>query len=186
MTSRNSRKSYAGSLLVAHPVLRDPNFRRTVVLLSGHDGEGALGIVLNRPLRKSLGSLGGEFALGPLAHVPLFNGGPVAGRQVLLCAWRSQLGGDAEGFQLMFGIDPEKAAELAGQPGVGLRAFLGYAGWSAGQLEQELKQDTWVVSNLPASLMETEPDVRLWRVVLDGVDERWRLDTGEPDDPSVN
>ncbi|WP_232767078.1 YqgE/AlgH family protein [Geminisphaera colitermitum] len=179
-------KSHAGSLLVAHPVLRDPGFRRTVVLLSGHDPEGALGIVLNRPMNRSLGSLGGEFALGPLSEVPLFKGGPVAPQQVLLCAWRSQLGGESEGFQLMFGIDPDKAAELVGQPGVGLRAFLGYAGWSAGQLEKELKSDTWVVSNLPPTLMETSPDVRLWREVLGNVNAEWRLHANEPDDPSVN
>ena len=56
---RTARKSptLAGQLLLAHPVLRDPNFRRTVVLLSGHDAEGAMGVVLNRPLGKQLGDL---------------------------------------------------------------------------------------------------------------------------------
>ena len=73
-----SRDTLAGTLLLAHPSMRDPNFRRSVVLMSAHNAEGAMGVVLNRPLHKRLGELSGEFALGPLASVPL-----------VLSAWRS-------------------------------------------------------------------------------------------------
>ena len=66
----------AGSLLLAHPAMKDPNFRRSVVLMSVHNDEGAMGVVLNRPMGKRLGELSGDFALGPLSGVPLFNGGP--------------------------------------------------------------------------------------------------------------
>ena len=61
------KESIAGSLLLAHPSLRDPNFRRAVVLMSVHNSDGAMGVVLNRPLGKRLGELNGEFALGALA-----------------------------------------------------------------------------------------------------------------------
>ena len=60
----------AGSLLLAHPAMRDPNFHRAVVLLSSHGDDGAMGVVLNRPLGKHLGDLNAQFAASPLAGVP--------------------------------------------------------------------------------------------------------------------
>ena len=63
--TQSTRESLAGSLLLAHPVLRDPNFRRTAVLMSTHGPEGAMGVVLNRPLGKRLGELKVDFSLGP-------------------------------------------------------------------------------------------------------------------------
>ena len=67
----------AGSLLLAHPAMRDPNFRRSVVLLSAHGDDGAMGVVLNRPLGKQLGDLNAQFAASAIAGVPVYKGGPV-------------------------------------------------------------------------------------------------------------
>src|SRR5271157_6456507 len=128
---RSTKQSLAGSLLLAHPVLRDPNFRRTAVLMSTHSAEGAMGVVLNRPLGKRLGELKGDFALGPLSETPIFTGGPVQTDQLILAAWHSS--GDM--FQLHFGIDPEKAIQMLADESTRLRAYLGDSGWSAGQLE---------------------------------------------------
>ena len=63
-------ESLAGQLLLAHPALREPTFRHTVILLSVHNSDGAMGVVLNRPLDKQLGELNSAFAFGPLAGVP--------------------------------------------------------------------------------------------------------------------
>ena len=179
-------ESLAGSLLLAHPVLRDRTFRRTAILMSSHDREGAMGVVLNRPLGKTLGQLGGDFAYGPLADVPVFDGGPVEQRQIILCAWRPHDDSETEGLQLLFGLDRERASELAGQDGVELRAFLGYAGWSGGQLEGELERDTWVVAELEPDMMRHAPDEKMWRDLLGRLDPQWRLLAGEPDDPTLN
>jgi len=177
-------KALAGSLLLAHPNMRDGHFRRAVVLLSAHDEKGAMGVVLNRPLGKRLGQLNAEFALSPLASVPLYQGGPVQTEQLLICAWK--FNPDQSGFQLMFGIDPNKAIELQEEPGTHLRAFLGYAGWSGGQLENELSQNTWVVTPLVAKLMEENSDETLWRAILTDLSQDWKLLVDEPDDPSLN
>ncbi len=174
----------AGSLLLAHPSLQDPNFRRSVILLSSHDENGAMGVVLNRPLGKRLADLTAEFALSPLGAVPLFQGGPVETEQVLLCGWRPQA--DGSGFQLMFGIDPQKAMELQGEPDVQLRAFLGYSGWSGGQLENELQHNTWVVSPLVGNLLDGTQNDALWKDILGGLGHEWRLLAEEPEDPSLN
>ena len=190
MNSRSSEddESLAGSLLLAHPVLRDTTFRRTAILMSSHDDQGAMGVVLNRPLNKRLGELGGDFAFGALSDVPVFDGGPVAKRQLILCAWRPHPSEEDEGesLELLFGLDPERAAELAGQEGVQLRAFLGYAGWTGGQLEGELERDTWVVAELEPDIIRQRPDETLWRKALSELDPQWRLLAGEPDDPERN
>ena len=86
----------------------------------------------------------------------------------------------------MFGIDPEKAVELQQEEGTHLRAFLGYAGWTGGQLENELQQNGWVVTPLVAELMNEKPDETLWRTILTGLSDDWKLLVDEPDDPSLN
>jgi putative transcriptional regulator len=176
------KESFAGSLLLAHPTLRDPNFRRAVVLMSVHNADGAMGVVLNRPLGKRLGELNGEFALGALAGVPLFVGGPVQTEQLLLVAWQNQ----EDGFRLHFGIEPDRAGQLAMEEGTELRAFLGYSGWSSGQLEKELKHETWIISDVPADLLTHKQDQQLWRLVLGALGEEWRLLADEPEDTSLN
>ncbi|MDB6095410.1 MAG: hypothetical protein JWM32_2972 [Verrucomicrobia bacterium] len=179
---KTTKPTMAGSLLLAHPILKDPNFRRTVVLMSSHGTDGAMGVVLNRPLGKKLGDLNGEFALGPLAAVPLYLGGPVETKQLLLAAWQAR----DDGFQLHFGIEPEKAAVLLTEPSTHIRAFLGYSGWTGGQLETELKQNTWIVAEIPPDLLEHPQDDGLWRGVLGGIGDEWKLLADEPEDTSRN
>ncbi len=176
------KKNLVGSLLLAHPRLQDDNFRRTVILMSAHSSEGAMGVVLNRPVGRNLGDLNGEFSLGPLVSVPVYHGGPVQPEQLMLAAWQAE----EDGFKLYFGIEPEKAAQLAAEEGTHLRAFLGYSGWTGGQLEGEMKKDTWVIAAVPADLMAHTPDKALWRTVLGDLGHEWRLLANEPEDPGVN
>ena len=92
MTARNpdSSSELGGSLLLAHPSLRDENFKHTVILIASHDSEGAMGVVLNRPLDRCLGELNTEFGLSGLAQVPLFAGGPVQTTAADFCAGRAE------------------------------------------------------------------------------------------------
>jgi putative transcriptional regulator len=181
-STRSNSESLAGSLLLAHPILRDPNFRRTAILMSTHGPEGAMGVVLNRPLGKRLGELKGDFALGPLASIPIFTGGPVQTEQLILAAWQAR----EDAFQLHFGIDPEKAAQMLADESTRLRAYLGYSGWSAGQLENELQCGTWIVANPPAELFERPMQEALWRSLLADEGDEWRLMVDEPEDPGKN
>lgn len=179
---RTSKETLAGSLLLAHPGMRDPNFRRTVVLMSVHNAEGAMGVVLNRPLGKRLGELSGEFALGPLSAIPLFKGGPVQPEQLVLAAWQTR----SDGFRLHFGIEPDKAQQLLLEEGTEIRGFLGYSGWSAGQLENEMKLRAWVVAEVPEDLLSHAPGDSLWRSVLGRAGAEWRLLAEEPERPELN
>lgn len=181
-TRKTKKASHAGSLLLAHPGLRDPNFRRAVVLMSVHNAEGAMGLVLNRPLDKRLGEANGEFAFGPLAGIAMYAGGPVQPEQLLLVAWEEH----EEGFRLHFGLEPDKAAELLADGEAEVRAFQGYSGWSAGQLEQEMKANTWVVAEVPPDLLTEPPGDALWRKVLSNLGGHWPLLAREPDEPNLN
>lgn len=177
-----AKESLAGSLLLAHPSMRDPNFRRSVVLMSVHNAEGAMGVVLNRPMGKRLGEFSGDFALGPLAGVPIFTGGPVQTEQLVLAAWQAR----DDGFRLHFGVEPDKAIQLLAEEGTEVRAFVGYSGWSAGQLENEMAHHTWVVAAVPEDLLDHAQEEIMWRTMLGRVGAEWRLLADEPDDPAAN
>ncbi len=185
MKERVKSKSFlSGSLLLAHPVLRDPNFRHSVILLSAHTDDGAMGIVLNRPTGQHLGEVNEAFAGGKLATVPVYKGGPVSTEQLILAAWMAS--SDEASFKLYFGIDPAKALEL-GAAGMELRAFLGYAGWTGGQLEGELRQNTWVVRPVGGEELLTNMSGRsMWRELLTDISPELRVLADEPENPEVN
>src|SRR5213079_2502660 len=105
-------RSLAGSLLVAHPNMLDPNFRRTVLFISEHDpGEGALGVIINRPLDRQVADLVTETPPAGLAEVPVFLGGPVGKNQLMFAAFEWQKG---EGLRLNHNVGVDEANELAG------------------------------------------------------------------------
>ena len=132
--------SLSGSLLVAHPGLIEPNFKKSVVLISLHNSEdGAMGVVINRPLGKCLGEHKKDFAFSLLSDIPLYEGGPVHKEQMILIAWK--MDSQCKDFKIYFGINPEKAEEMRREePRLVLRGFLGHAGWQSGQIECEVKQ----------------------------------------------
>jgi putative transcriptional regulator len=182
---RGNPPKLAGSLLLAHPSLQDPNFKRSVVLLSAHSNEGAMGVIINRPLGKTLAEISADFALGELAGVPVFCGGPVHEKQLILSAWEAS---ETEGtLKLYFGLDPEKATELKrSREGIELRAFLGYSGWDGGQLEGELQQQAWVIAPMDGILLRDQEGVHLWRTIISRVSPELRLLADAPDDPERN
>lgn len=180
----SSSANLAGSLLLAHPKLQDPNFARAVVLMSLHNGEGAMGVILNRSLDKTLADLGPEFRGTELAKVPVYCGGPVSPEQLILVAWQTS---SSDGtFKLYFGVDPDKLRELMAGSELEVRAFLGYSGWSGGQLEMEMARETWLVSPVPADLLADFDGADLWRQVVRGLSPKWRVQIDEPEDPSRN
>lgn len=175
-----------GHVLIAHPGIDDPHFARSVVLLSAHSEHmGAVGVVVNQPLQTVLAYHDPDFAFGALADVPLFKGGPVAEEQLILIGWRWVE--EQASFEIYFAIDSDKAIELLREfPDLQLRAFVGCAGWSAGQLEGELEQGGWAVLPLRDTRLYDMPPEMLWRTyALEAVPE-WVLLVDSPEDPSFN
>lgn len=139
-------KSLQGHLLVASADLRDPNFYQTVVLIFRHDEEGAAGVVLNRRTRATLQQIWSQISENACeSQAPLCLGGPVDGPLMAVHS-RPEL---AE-IDVMPGVfvaaSQENIERLAAQDEERARYFVGYAGWGAGQLENELQEDAWLTA----------------------------------------
>src|SRR4030095_3647886 len=105
-------QSLSGALLVAHPNMLDPNFRRTVLFISAHDpDDGALGVIINRPLDKQVAELVSETPPEGLANVPVFLGGPVGKNQLIIAAFEWEKG---EGLNLNHNVDLLQSSKAAG------------------------------------------------------------------------
>ncbi len=163
-----SGQSWAGRLLVAAPGLLDPHFLRTVVLLLQHDADGAVGVVLTRPSDTGIGELLPAWSHLAASPSVAFVGGPVQ-PDAAICLGRLRApAGPAVGWAalpdpLLGTLDLERGPreDLAA-----VRVFAGYAGWSAGQLEDEVADGGWfVVDALPGDAFSPDPD-RLWQQVL--------------------
>lgn len=179
-----------GRLLVATPVLEDPNFKRAVVLVLDHNDEGSLGIVVNRPLEVDVSAVLPVWQ--PYATAPgrLFQGGPVSLDSALGVV---AVPGDAEepvGVKRIIGslglVDLDIPPQIIAGGVAGLRIFAGYAGWGAGQLENEITEGAWYVVDAEARDPFTDVPQLLWRQVL----RRQRGDLAFvstfPDDPAMN
>lgn len=186
-----------GRLLIASTRLGDPNFERGVILLLDHGEEGALGIVLNRPT-----GVGVDEILEPWHHQSMlappgvvFAGGPVS-REAVIGLARASSGEDdlvAEnrgGWRPLVGslgtVDLSIPPEDQPLALAGARLFSGYAGWTAGQLEEEIAEGAWyVVEALGDDPMSPEPE-RLWHDVLRRQGRKLALLATYPPHPSVN
>ena len=179
-------QNMAGQLLVAHPGLSDPNFKKSVILLSAHDiDDGSLGVILNRPLGRTLSQINTEFSYGPLASVPVYRGGPVQEKEIILTAWYWEP--ESSTFRLYFGIDENLVRELQMMhPEAEYRAFLGYSGWSGGQLEQELTEEAWVLSPIHKESFQVIDGDDFWKRLITGIDPELGFLADMPDDPSLN
>src|SRR6266571_2899286 len=106
LDDESPRRSLVGSLLIAHPNMLDPNFRRTVLFISAHDPkEGAFGVIINRPLDRQVADLVTETPPAGLADVPVFLGGPVGKNQLMFAAFEWQKG---EGVKLSHNVGLEE------------------------------------------------------------------------------
>src|SRR5215831_18358085 len=154
-------RSFAGSFLVAHPNMLDPNFRRTVLFVSEHEPhEGALGVIINRPLDRPVAELVSGTPPAGFAHVPVFLGGPVGKNQLMFAAFEWQKGA---GLKLNHHIALDETRGLSGPKNLlTVCAFVGYAGWEAGQLESEVKQKAWLVQDANPSLLKLDCLPTLW------------------------
>lgn len=161
---------------MAAPGLLDPNFFRTVVLILEHSiEEGAIGVVLNRPTDHDLVTAMPEWTSCAAAPPVVFVGGPVS---VTSAICLGLVAGDITVVDANRDPDETEADEV--------RFFAGYAGWSAGQLEDELDEGSWIVLDAePGDALDADPD-GLWRRVLERQGGDLALLAKYPEDPSTN
>lgn len=178
--------SLAGQLLVSLPQLHDPNFSRSVVLISVHSAaEGALGVILNRPTGRTIGQDHPQFEFSKLGNIPVYEGGPVAKEQFVLAAWRWP--SEHHSFELYFGASEEKMEELIERyDDLETRCFMGHSGWSPRQLEREIEQVAWLTSQMRFDMLKEHDGLDLWRNLTLEINPDLRIEVDSPDDPSFN
>ena len=177
--------SVAGSILVAVPDLRDPNFHQTVVYVAEHNKEGAFGLVMNRPLGKTLRDVADIPGIpDALADVRVFSGGPVNQENLLLAFFVP--GGTEDEIACRLDLPLDEAEDILRGDAGWVRAFSGYAGWGEGQLDGELEAQAWKVCPPDPVLFEEKYLQGLWSVYVSD-DNRWRgLLPFLPEDPGRN
>src|SRR5215475_7488805 len=168
-------ETLCGRLLAATPLLGDPNFRRTVVLIvEDSQVEGTLGVVLNRPTEVPLDQVLEPWTALVSGPQVVFRGGPISPNSALALAlaqgsaepvgWRSLTGSPA--MARLGLVDLGAPPELLAAGISSMRVFAGYAGWATGQLRDEIDEGAWyVLPGTPGDAFATEPEL-LWREVL--------------------
>ena len=177
-----------GVLLLAPPMMQDPNFRRSVILLCEHGVDGSFGLILNRAITLHLADVveGMDLYKGPLCM-----GGPVQPNTLHVLHRMGQRvgetievvddvfwGGDFDIIQELIKTEKTSAGEI--------RFFLGYAGWSPGQLDMEIEQDGWILTRSDMSTIFPEDPDQLWTSILRKMGGEYALLANFPDDPRLN
>jgi putative transcriptional regulator len=181
-------KSLKGQFLVAASSLTDSHFHRAVVLMLQHDRNGALGVVVNRPLeitvRQACAQVTGtEYDVEGQLH----QGGPCeAVLMVLHSDPFADTGDQAVLPGLFFSTDKEVIENLLREPSPDLKFIVGYSGWGAGQLENEMKSGSWITIAATTARV-FGPSEKLWtRLITESNLSKWVDPSRIPDDPSVN
>ena len=183
--------SLSGKLVVASPGMDDPNFRHAVILMVEHSEEGALGVVLNKGMDTRVDEVWDQVSSLPCpVDQALLRGGPCPGPLMLLHDKPEQA--QVQVCQgVCFTTEAPRVEQLLLESARPLRFFLGYAGWGAGQLEDELDQSSWLVTPAHADVVfDPDPDDGLWMRVITGIDRALAMLAMNPkimpSDPSMN
>lgn len=177
-----------GKVLISEPFLNDPNFKRTIILLTEHGEEGSIGFVLNKPTDYRIHEVIEEF---PEFDSVVYYGGPVQ-LNTLQFIYKGEniIDGSIEIMPGLFwggSFDILKTLIMSGAAAPGdFRFFLGYSGWTDGQIEDELELNSWIVANSSIeNIFSDEPD-KLWRETLKGMGKKFAILASFPENPSVN
>jgi putative transcriptional regulator len=177
-----------GQLLLDGGQLRGSYFQRTVLLICQHDAEGAFGLVLNRGAGHNVGEMIVADLPDELKACPLFLGGPVQ-TSALSFLHTDDFIPDANVIpNLNLGHSLDALVDLGESfsPTQKLRIFAGYAGWSSGQLEDEMKRDSWLTHPASLDLVFGIEPAQLWQNILRRKGGKYKLLAEMPDDLSLN
>lgn len=178
-----------GILLISDPFLKDPNFSRTVVLLCEHQSnKGSFGFVLNKRFDQNLNDLVPDAVI---PNIPIYYGGPVQIDTIHFIHQQPTLING--GFEIIPGVywggefDQVIAAINSGRLDLNkIKFFIGYSGWTGGQLENELNDKSWILSESNKTLIFDEKDENIWRQSLRNLGSNFAIMANFPIDPLLN
>lgn len=185
----SSISAAAGRLLISEPFMMDPNFKRSVILLTEYSEDGAMGFILNQQSEFLLGDILPDVAY---AEMPVFIGGPVGSNTLhfIHCCPEKIADGIEIGEGIFWGGDFDKVKELITNyqlTAKEIKFFMGYSGWTSQQLDDEIKEDSWIVADkLNTGTIFTEDEENLWRQVVISLGQRYAHIANFPQNPSLN
>ena len=159
-----------GLFLIAKPTLLDPNFSRTVVLVTQTEDASTVGVIVNRPTTLKLSQFLSEDLPTDNYREPIFWGGPVM-QQVLVALFRSKTVPGAPAFHVLKDIyltmHPDNIEKLLGDTGARYRIYAGFSGWAPRQLESEFMRDGWYVLPADDATVFREKSEGLWEELVE-------------------
>jgi putative transcriptional regulator len=184
----NNLKPAKGRLLLSEPFMGDYYFGRAVILLAEHNPEGSFGLILNKPVSRMLNEVTEDF---PELDIPLFLGGPVdPGRLFFIHTLGEEISDSIQVLKgLYWGGNMEDILELARLKRFtpeNSRFFIGYAGWGAQQMKEELKRNSWAIVTASADIIFKTKTDELWKKLTRKLGQDYRLWDKFPNNPNLN
>ena len=180
-----------GSLLIANPVLPDPNFSRTVILLCNHNDQGSFGLVINRSTQLKAPDLFSSIDILKSYNAKIYTGGPVS-QSMVFYLYRSSrniidLDEICSGVYLGSNLETLESLYLdIKNPEENIRFYLGYSGWSGGQLDGEMEQNSWLIQNANEQFVFLDSEELIWLKTVNSLGEKYQYLTKAPVNPQWN
>tara|TARA_B100001758_G_C18416790_1_gene620769 strand:+ start:735 stop:1286 length:552 start_codon:yes stop_codon:yes gene_type:complete len=177
-----------GQLLISEPSLNDPAFFKSVVLLTHHNKEESIGLVLNNATKILLNEI---FNNIPQGDFPVYIGGPVANDSIHFIHTLGQMipGSIKITHDLYFGGEFKKIIELMSKNKISkreIRFFSGYSGWNTKQLEKEIKNNDWIIQKYNKKICMKYSSKELWSMLIRTKKSKYAIWANMPKDPSMN
>ncbi|MDP1621950.1 MAG: YqgE/AlgH family protein [Bacteroidales bacterium] len=180
-------KPKQGSILISEPSLRDFYFRQSVILLVEHNDEGSFGVIINKPIEARLKDIIKGFSF---YNLPVYLGGPVKTDSIFFIHTRSNIEQSQPIMQgLYWGGDLDVIREMLRSKVMlprEIRFFVGYSGWSPNQLDRELNEKSWVLSQTSVKEVINDHPESLWSNYLKNMGKDYAIWANFPADPTFN
>jgi len=178
----------AGKLLISEPFMFDPNFKRAVIFITEHNEKGSVGFILNKPTGQKLSDVLPDVEIGDF---DLFSGGPVGNDMLFFLHNLGDTipGGNKVTENIYWGGDFEvlqNEISLGRVTEDNVRFFMGYSGWAPKQLNQEIKENSWLLAKLKDDLVMRGKSKTFWKSALSGLGQDYKVMANFPEDPSKN
>ncbi len=188
ITKLNKLKPKKGHLLIAEPFMDDPYFKRSVVLLTGYSDDGAFGFILNKPLDITVNDVLKDF---PEFEAPIFMGGPVQPDNLFYIHTQGEFIEESIKIsdKLYWSGNFNQLKQMIENQEIfpnEIMFFIGYSGWDFDQLENEIKEESWIISNAESKSIKDLNESDLWKKTLQQMGSKFSTLANFPEDPSFN
>lgn len=184
----NHKKPYQGCILIAEPFLNDIYFKRSIILITEHNANGSVGFVINKPVTMQLNEVIADF---PKFDCILSIGGPVNTNTIHYIHTLGNLIPNSVHVRdnIYWGGDFDTLKKLISENAITnaqIRFFLGYSGWVNNQLDEELEQNSWLVSEANSNVIMAHSMNSIWQDSLLQLGAKYKMWVNSPENPSLN